>query len=291
MMVQTALDLGPSAFTPRACVKPLLRYVGGKRWLVPHLARGIYRELRKTEGRYVEPFLGGAAMALDLGLPDMLLADACAPLVETYQAVIESPMSVAGELALLSAAGHTKEAYYAVRAADPTTAMARAARFIYLNKRCFNGLNRTSKKTGRFNVPFGDGPGTLPSLDQLEAFAAVLRGSTISADDFRDTLAFVRKGDLVFVDSPYHGTFDTYTAGGFPAEAHVELAAHLEYLAHDVGAIIFMTNSDTPEVRTLYSWAEIIPTAELRAVNADGEGRGRKGCVLATNRMDLVGVE
>lgn len=293
-MVQTTFDLGVSEHAPRACASPVCRWAGGKRWAVPVLARGIHRELCKTGGKYVEPFLGGAAMALNLGLPGMILGDACAPLIETYRAILISPESVAGEIALLTACGLTEAAYYMVRASKPTTMMARAARFLYLNKLCFNGIYRSNRK-GEFNVPWGGEKTTsaLPSLDELEAFLRAFSGGgvVLSDDDFRDTLAYVHKGDVAFVDSPYYGTFDTYVAGGFPEAAHVELAAHLEYLAHDVGATVFMTNSDCDAVRKLYAWADIIPTAELRSVNRDGEGRGRKGCVLVTNRMDLVGVE
>lgn len=300
-MDQLALNLEAPGFIPRAQAAPLLKFVGGKRWIVPILARGIHSAICATGGRYVEPFLGGAALASDLGLPNMLLTDWNDSLIEFYQCVVSDPDAVASALASIVARwGFAEPDYYAVRAWEPDLAVDRAARLLYLNKLGFNGVMRFNK-AGKFNVPWGKrqiAPGSNPFYEEgaLHRFSAAMKDSTIEHADFRECLAEVRKGDAVFVDSPYHGTFDAYVSSGFPEAAHAELAVTLEYLAVEVGAIVFMTNADTPEVREWYSWVAssprggIVPTAELHSVNRDGGGRGRKGCVLATNRMDLVGV-
>lgn len=295
MSEQLALNLEAPGFVPRAQTKPLLKYVGGKRWIVPILARGIHSALCASGGRYVEPFLGGGALACDLGLPGMLLTDWNGPLIEFYQAVVASPQAVIDAIArLVGRWGYTEPDYYAVRAWEPEETNDRAARFLYLNKLGYNGVYRENA-SGKFNVPWGkrkvaDGSNPFFEEGALHRFAHAMATATIERADFRECLAEVRRGDVVFADPPYAGTFDAYTADGFPEAAQEELAVTLEYLAVEVGAIVFMTNADTPDVRRWYAWGDLVPTAELRSVNSKADGRDRTKCVLVTNRMDLVGV-
>ena len=153
-MDQLALNLEAPGFIPRAQAAPILKYVGGKRWIVPILARGIHSALCATGGRYVEPFLGGAALACDLGLPNMLLTDWNGPLVEFYRTIVGDLPGFYNALAnLVGRWGYTEPDYYAVRAWEPETAAERAARFLYLNKLGFNGVYRENK-AGKFNVPW-----------------------------------------------------------------------------------------------------------------------------------------
>lgn len=294
-MNQLDLNIEAPGFVPRAQATPLIKWAGGKRWIIPTLARGIHSALCASGGRYVEPFLGGAALACDLGLPGMLLTDWNRPLIEFYQTVVADPGMVRDAIGcLLSRWGYSEPDYYAVRAWEPETATERAARFLYLNKLGYNGLYRENK-AGKFNVPWGKRKIALDSNPfyedgALERFANAMRGSMIEHADFRECLAEVHKGDVVFADPPYAGTFDAYTASGFPEAAQEELAVTLEYLAVEIGAIVFMTNADTPDVRRWYAWGDLVPTAELRSVNSKADGRDRTKCVLVTNRMDLVGV-
>lgn len=296
--------------TPRAGAKPILRWCGGKTWIVDILARGVQRRLARTGGRYIEPFLGGAALALDLGLPNMILGDACTPLIEMYQMVVRQPGPVAWALSALASQGVDESSYYRVRDSRPAALVMKAARFVYLNRLCFNGVYRENA-AGDFNVPYGDvvyrasmvnrkGGGKsggdaigslFPHAGKLHDVARAFATADLKAQDFRGTLARAEPGDLVYADPPYAGTFDAYTAEGFGAHDQEALAHALHEHARR-GVTVATTNSDCPEIRKLYTWApHVLPTAELRAVNSDGGNRRRAGCLLITNDLDIVGVK
>lgn len=274
---------------PRAGCTPPLKWVGSKRWLVPLLAPAIYARLATTNGRYIEPFLGGGAVALDLGLPDMVLGDNCGPLITMYQAICKNPSAVAWALKTLVDRGTDKENYYRVRADETRSAILAAARFIYLNKFGFNGLYRENSK-GKFNVPHGgDRSGaSIPDVATLTAVACALRGADIRVADFRDTIAAAQAGDVVYADSPYYDTFNKYTADGFADDAHNALAVALK-AARDRGATVVASNSDHDYVRDLYKWATITPVHERHAVGATGARRGLRPAVLIASDDTLLG--
>lgn len=301
-MEQLLIPGTDSAAPPRAKASPIIKYAGGKRWAVPLFAPGIYRRLAKTGGRYVEPFLGGGALALDLGLPGMIVADLCGPLIGMYRAVASQPAAVAWALSALAAKGTTEEAYYRIRDQRPTSPIVAAARFIYLNKLGYNGLYRENSR-GDFNVPYGkqsyressvtrkgrDAVESLfPSKGRLEAVSRAFKASDVLCQDFGATLAPVEAGDVVYADPPYAGTFEAYTKDGFSADDQARLAGDLQ-ACRDRGAFVLATNADTPEIRELYAWATVMPTAELRAVNSDAKGRGRVGCVVVASDPEMLG--
>jgi DNA adenine methylase len=276
-----------------ARAKPIVKWLGGKSWLTGVIGDTLIERVAGTPGaRYFEPFVGGAAMAAYLGLQDMVLGDACGPLIDTYYTITESPREVAHALNALYAAGVDEASYYRVRDIEPTLPLVAAARFIYLNKLGFNGLYRVNR-AGKFNVPYGKKfkDGVNPYSDYLwnedattmfDDFAAALVRANLLALDFRETLDYAVAGDVVFCDPPYADTFTGYTAGGFGPDAQQDLAVQLQTLA-DIGATIVMTNADTAEIRALYAWATICPTAEPRAVSRDGAQRGKAPCILITN--------
>jgi len=294
-----------------AQVKPIVKWLGGKGWLVSSIAPGIYRRLFLTGGRYVEPFVGGGALALHLGLPKMIIADACEALIRTYRTVITNPHAVGWGLATLTSAGVDARSYYRVRDDDPQSYVAIAARFIYLNKLCFNAVHRVNKK-GKFNVPYGkkfaddvnpfdttdtrdaligntdDDVALFPSGKHLRDFAAALHTSEVKTADFRVTLGKVREGDVVFVDPPYAATFSGYTVDGFGSRDQIDLANQLHRAVVD-GATIIATNVDIPEIRELYGWASITPTRERRNVSQDGQKRQSAGCIIITNDQKILG--
>lgn len=265
---------------PRVGCTPPLKWVGSKRWLVPMLSPCIYERLATTGGRYIEPFLGGGAIALDLGLPNMLLADNCHPLIVTYHAIRKSPSAVAWALKSLVSKGTDKESYLRVRAEESRSPVIAAARFLYLNRFGFNGLYRENSK-GKFNVPHGGdrSNASVPDVEALTAVANALRSADIHLADFRATIAAAQAGDVVYADSPYYDTFSGYTAGGFGDEEHVALADAL-YAAHTRGAAVIASNSDHEYVRELYSWAFVTPVHERHAVGATAERRGLRPAVL-----------
>jgi len=273
---------------PRAHCTPPLKWVGSKRWLVPVLAPIIYERLAVTKGRYIEPFLGGAAIALDLGLPHMILSDVCKPLIMTYQAIRKTPAAVAWALQTLVERGTDKESYLAVRASESPSPVFAAARFLYLNKFGFNGLYRENSN-GKFNVPHGGdrSRASLPTAEALADVASALKGADLHIADFRETIETAQAGDVVYADSPYYDTFSGYTAGGFTEDDHFALAAALTE-AHNRGAIVIASNSDHERVRELYAWACVTPVNERHAVGATAERRGMRPAVLITSNATIL---
>lgn len=291
------------ALPPPKHAKPIVKWLGGKSWIIKLASHGIYQRLCATGGRYVEPFLGGAALALDLGLPEMIISDSNEHLVSTYKAVREDPVQVAWALSSLSSQGVDSENYYRVRDTHYDDHFMAAARFIYLNKLCFNGVYRENK-SGEFNVPYGDTVyrksvvgrkvddlvGNLfPSGKKLRDLSEAFATADLEPRDFRATIGMAGKGDFIYADPPYASTFDAYTASGFGPQDQIDLVNALGE-AWERGVMILTTNADQPKIRDMYScWATIMPTAEARSVSQDGGGRKRVGCLLiASPGVDLV---
>lgn len=200
----------------KAC-RPFLRWAGSKRQLVDVLAACWSEDF----DRYVEPFAGSACLFFHVQPKAALLGDSNAALINTYQQVRDCVEEVIGRLREIPLGS---DAYYMVRAADPEGASASllAARFIYLNRFCFNGIYRTNK-AGRFNVPYGGlKSGALPSDDELRAISKLLARVKFCVSDFAGTLAHCVPGDFVYLDPPYHSStsriFSEYTADGFSCE-------------------------------------------------------------------------
>jgi len=282
----------PPKTPPPARARPLVKWAGAKRWLVPFLNEGIRTKLAVTGGRYVEPFLGGGAIALNLAVPGMILGDACKPLIGMYEAVRRKPRDVAWALQALAQKGTDRDSYLRVRATHYPSPVLAAARFLYLNKLSFNGLYRENRK-GQFNVPYGDEErgtrktGVFPTVEEIEAVGAVLAEADLRVADFRATLAAAKSGDVVYCDPPYLNTYSDYTAGGFSEADHVELAEKL-HAAVDAGATIVTTNSDNARVRELYSWTYISSIMERRSVGATVARRGDAASLIILSDPALL---
>lgn len=174
-----------------------LRWAGSKRLLLKRLALLAPANF----DRYVEPFAGSAALFFRLQPRAALLADLNSELISFYQVLSTRPAHVAREAAKFDADG---DDYYEVRAMNPEdlSATRRAARFLYLNRFCFNGVYRTNS-LGKFNVPRGTRTGALPGRDELMLASVALRAAKIQACDFESTLRQARMGDFVYIDPPY----------------------------------------------------------------------------------------
>lgn len=272
--------------------RPFLRWVGGKAWLVPQLVPRIRAALYQHDlhdGRYFEPFLGGGALALALGLPGMILGDLCGPLVNTYRAVATMPANVAFVLRSMER-DLTSEGYYRVRddynrlhredlRRRQRPSCASAAGFIYLNKTCFNGIYRENSRC-EFNVPWGKlrSP-KFPAAEELLSVSRAISLADLRIAPFQETIAAAQRGDVIYADPPYFGTFSDYTAKGFSAELQQELADAL-HGAVTRGATVFSTNSDCPEVREMYSWANLEQLVERRGVASKISARGTATTLL-----------
>jgi DNA adenine methylase len=291
----------PSDVLPeRAHARPIVRWVGGKRWLVPVASQVAYEHLQTTDGRYVEPFLGGGAVAADLGLPDMLLADLCEPLINAFQQLRRSPDAVLWSLKNYRRRGVDSDTYYKIRAERPRGKVQRAAWMFYMNTLGFNGVYRENSK-GIYNVPYGVRkpgkklPGKTPMVShsfltktKAKPFIEAIRHAELVATDFRTTIRRAGDGDFIFVDSPYFGVYANYLKEGFGVGDHVDLARELRAAAEERGASFIATNNDVPEIRRLYRWAHITRTGEFRRVNRDAKKRGKVACLLIASSRDLL---
>lgn len=181
-----------------ASVASPLRWVGGKRWLLPKLRKLV----GETEiAAYHEPFLGGASVFLALGpFSEAHLSDTNVELISAFEAIRDHPTRVANKA---RAYARDEETYYKVRGSIPGGLIESAARFLYLNHTSFNGIYRVNL-AGIYNVPFGgERDAHIPTAEQLRAVASRLEQATLKADDFAKCIDRVGPGDLVFLDPPY----------------------------------------------------------------------------------------
>jgi DNA adenine methylase len=259
--------------------RPFLKWAGGKGRLLVALERRIPEQF----GAYHEPFLGGAALYFHLAgagrIRTALLSDINEPLVEAYLGVQQETEAVMGHLAA-HARDHDREHYYAVRdvAAAGATLAERAARVIYLNRTCYNGLYRENR-AGRFNVPMGRY--TKPRIcdrQALLAAAAALQAARIESRPFTDVLDRARPGDLVYLDPPYvplsaSASFTSYHRAGFgPRQQEVLRDVFAALVAQ--GVAVILSNSDTPRVRSLYSAFPCDRVRVARPINSRASSRG-----------------
>lgn len=259
--------------------RPFLKWAGGKTQLLPQ----ILARLPQRFGTYHEPFLGGGAVFFALGPQRGVLSDINADLIRTYQAVRDDVGAVVRELRQHAA---EEEHFYQVRAQEPgrLSGVASAARTIFLNRTCFNGLYRVNRR-GEFNVPFGRYANpTICDVDNLTAVSRVLKGVELRVESVFDMGARVRKGDLVYLDPPYDpvsktASFTSYARNGFGREEQERLAQLYRELV-DRGAYVMLSNSDTKLINDLYKDFHIDRVYARRAINARADRRGPVSEVL-----------
>lgn len=231
-------------------IQPFLKWAGGKRWL----AERLERQFAALEGRYFEPFLGSGAVFLRYQPSSAVLSDTNAELIECYRALRDAPADVAKCLRRLAKLD-PNESYYQVRSSTPKSAPAKAARFLYLNRTCWNGLYRVNLK-GQFNVPRGTKTQIILPDEDFEIVSAALRFADIRHSDFEAVVDEAAAGDLVFADPPYtvaHNMngFVKYNQRIFSWDDQVRLRDALLRAAKR-GCSIVLSNADHESVRTLY---------------------------------------
>lgn len=231
-------------------IEPFLKWPGGKRWLTSrHL--GMFP---KTYEKYIEPFLGGAAVFFALSPDDAYLSDANAELINAYNRIKRDRLKVERSLARYQKK-HDSEFYYEIRDKRPTDPVARAVRFLYLNRTCFNGIYRVNKE-GHFNVPIGTKDAVSFEDGYLETVERVLKNARIKTRDFEIAIGNANKDDFVFIDPPYtvmhnNNGFVKYNAQLFSWKDQARLATAIK-AAGKRGALIMMSNADHESVRALY---------------------------------------
>lgn len=263
--------------------RPFVKWAGGKSTLVGEIAARIPKD--RDYERYVEPFVGAGAVFFWIrrSFPALACAigDSNEELVNAYQVVRDRPLELVAKLETHQSL-HDKEHYYTVRALRPRSATERAARFIYLNRTCFNGLYRVNRR-GEFNVPMGRYPRPrIADRENLLAVSAALDRVTVRHADFEDLLEGCGSESLIYLDPPYDplsetSQFTSYTAAGFGREEQRRLAAAFERLARR-GATVLLSNSSTDLVRELYGALDPRPRMEFvqvpRTINAKASRRG-----------------
>jgi DNA adenine methylase len=263
---------------------PFVKWAGGKRRLVNVILGAAPARFE----RYLEPFVGGGSVALALGHSVMLLNDANDELINAYGVVRDALPGLLDRLDVYQAS-HSDAHFYAVRALDPLalSPVERAARFIYLNKTCFNGLWRVNR-FGAFNTPLGryERP-VLYDRGRIVATSAVLRGARLYTGDYHAFLvAHARAGDFIYLDPPYvpaspSADFKRYTREQFREADQVALASLYDELVAR-GAYPVLSNADTPLARHLYRHYRIQSIEAARVINHQGTGRGPVEELLVT---------
>lgn len=300
-MTRTATVSGRSslkhtaAFKYNDLVQPFLKWAGGKRQLLPKIREYIPRRYKI----YFEPFVGAGAVLFEIQPQTALINDANEELVNCYEIIKKQPAKL---IAAARAHPINAEHFYELRSQDrdpglsTLTSVERAARIIYLNKTCFNGLFRVNSQ-GQFNVPFGKY--TAPTIVNdvvIKAVSQYLNKASvqISNDDFEDALEGAGRGDFVYLDPPYDPLSDTssftgYDLTAFGREEQRRLKDVCDKL-HRTGCKLLLSNSATPFIRKLYSDRSKYTVTEVdanRNINSVGSGRGKISELLIFNNYDL----
>jgi DNA adenine methylase len=231
-------------------LQPFLKWPGGKRWLVANHSDWLVTAV----GKHIEPFLGGAAVFFHLGPQASLLSDANEDLIETYCAIRDDPEGVFERLRRHHGQ-HCKSYYYWMRSSKPRTSATRAAKFLYLNRTCFNGLYRVNLN-GEFNVPIGSKTSVVFPTDDFSATSQLLSQAELVVGDFEKSIECAATGDFIYADPPYtvkHNLngFVKYNENIFSWADQVRLARVLRDAAAR-GAHVMVSNADHPSVRELY---------------------------------------
>lgn len=277
-------------------VKPYLKWAGGKRQLLPEIIKYLPEKLSGL--RYFEPFVGAGALFLNRQPSRALINDTNIELMLTYEVIrdhIDELITVLTE----HQAQNSETYYYQIRDQDRERTVyaafsdvRKAARLIYLNKTCYNGLYRVNSQ-GLFNVPYGRyaNPAICdePVLRSIHRYLNHKRVKIeITNGDFDCALENAGNGSFVYFDPPYHSpdnnNFTGYQAGGFDEEEQERLR-NLFVMLTEKGTKCLLSNADTAFIRKIYNDTrfEIIPVKAKRIINSNSSGRGDVGEVLIRN--------
>jgi len=270
--------------------KPLLKWAGGKTQLLTE----ILPLMPKNYGRFIEPFFGGGALFFSVQPEKSIISDVNPELINLYKTVAKDVHGVMDHLKKLK---NDETFFYKIRAQKwkDLDAAAAAARTIFLNKTCFNGLYRVNKK-GEFNVPFGryKNPNFLDE-ENLVNVSNLLKGAKIVCSDYKTLLQkHAQSGDFVFLAPPYlpiseYADFKRYTKEQFYEEDHIELAAEVARL-QEMGCHVVLTNSNHPLVHELYKKFSVKIAQTKRYISCNGSGRTGEDVivnVLPKPRFDI----
>lgn len=273
VVVENSQKISDTTETTHLQLKPILKWAGGK----SQMLNVLLPKVPQSYNKYIEPFFGGGALFFALQPDRSVISDSNPELINLYRQIADHPSEV---ISFLSKYENTSKMFYEVRSLDwmqlpPAEA---AARTIYLNKTCFNGLYRVNKN-GQFNVPFGNYKS--PKICDAEGILAAsisLKKATIIQGDFLLVLEqYANEGDFIFLDPPYlpiseYSDFKRYTKEQFYEDDHVELAKLVSRL-YEKGCYVILTNSNHPLVHELYSSFDIEVVQTKRYISCTGNSR------------------
>lgn len=262
-------------------VAPFVKWAGGKRQLITQ----IRERMPEKYNDYYEPFIGGGAVIFDLLPANALINDINKALINTYRTICNEPDAFLKEVNRLDNDmwEDGKKYYYTIREHYNDKLMRSeydvelAALFVFINKHCFNGLYRVNGK-GLFNVPYNNSRRVSVDEDVIIATSEYLRGVTIIDGDFEQACKNAKKGDFVFIDSPYAPlnptSFESYTKEGFDIESHKRLAKLYDELTAR-GCYCMLTNHNTELINELYGNKDykIDVVSVKRMINSDASNR------------------
>lgn len=278
------------AFRKNNLVGPFLKWVGGKRQLLPEIIRLLPANVETYQ--YIEPFIGGGAVFLHLQPENAIINDSNTELINVYNVVKTDVDALISELKK-----HKNEAdyFYSIRNLDRTSGFSdlpstfRASRFIYLNKTCFNGLYRVNN-AGEFNAPFGRY--TNPNIineNLLRAVSSFLNNKNIKIKnlDYAKVLNRCSRNSFVYLDPPYHpisdsANFTGYVQGGWNMYDQIELKKVCDDL-NAKGIPFMQSNSSANFIKDLYKDYNITIVKAKRAINSNGADRGAIDEVIIRN--------
>lgn len=261
--------------------QPFLKWAGGKSQMLRNLEERFPRHFSK----YYEPFLGGGAVFFRLveKYPPFsaVLSDSNEELINAYE-VVKTNVEQLVETLKTHKANYDhqpKEYYYQVRKQRPFGRVEKAARLIFLNKTCYNGLYRVNRK-GEFNVPFGkyENPRILDE-ENLRTVSGVLNytNAELLTADYQEATKDASKGDFIYFDPPYQpvsstANFTSYTHSGFSLDEQKRLGVWFKELDKR-GCTVLLSNSNAREVRDIYSGYDIETAPAVRAISCKGNKR------------------
>jgi len=268
-----------------------VKWAGGKTQLIKQLSPLFPKKFNN----YFEPFVGSGAVAFYIiqkfKPKKVLLSDINEELINTYNIIKTDVKRLVIELKQHKEyhMADSKDYYYEIRKVNPNELpkLEQAARFIYLNKTCFNGLYRVNSK-GEFNVPIGSykNPDIIQE-DKLKIISKLLKKVNVKVMDFEKVVSKAKKGDFIYFDPPYYPlkkgkSFTSYQKDSFLEEEQEKLAEVFKKL-HKKGCLCMESNSDTKFIKKLYKEFNIHFVKAKRLINSNASGRGEINEIVITN--------
>lgn len=269
-------------------ISPFLKWAGGKRQLLPEIRKHIPQNINT----YYEPFVGAGAVFLDLQFNNVVINDINSELINCYNVIKNNPEELIKELSKFK---NSEEEFYKIRNWDreenynKRSSVEKAARTIYLNKTCFNGLYRVSSK-GFFNVPYGKYKNpSFVNADNIRNLSKYFKSANITFlnKDFSAVVEDAKEGDFIYFDPPYYpinktSSFTSYSKDGFSQEDQIKLKKEIDTLTGR-GVKVLMSNSCCDFIKNLYVGYKIIEIEANRNINALGSKRTPVKEVLIKN--------